>query len=338
VVALSTGRGRQLFFCNKGSDKNVLHEVTSFNVGRQIREAVELSGNREWQVKLQPLNPDDARAIDIKLYCYVKHVRLSGVHDVPVPTNDDLIHQISVDTEFFSILRNMLTEGTFLSMDTIRGIYEQLMQSHGSNKSYSSKEVKAKILHNMPGEVEFARPYFNRPETVCSSESKNAAVRDAAKQAGNPQQDILTIMNCATIIRRDILAASSQKWSFNGSLCCDDRQQRVPVSLQMLLKWILRGTGNGTEVRNEEVEQASLRLSQNIMYETKSNCQVSYQAKGASRRFNHSRYAENEQVLAVAFKVHSYIHRISITAVNSNYLFCLPVMLAACTWLMQLFI
>ena len=98
----------------------------------------------------------------------------------------------------------------------------------------------------------------------------------------------------------------AQKWSFSGTLCEPDRHSRIPVSLRMLLKWILQGTGSGAEVHNEEIEQASVRLAQNIIYETKSNRQVSYQGKSKFRCFNRSRSFENEQVLAVAFKVHAY--------------------------------
>jgi len=39
----------------------------------------------------------------------------------------------------------------------------------------------------------------------------------------------------------------------------------------MLLKWILPGTGSGEEVHNEQIEQESVRLTQNKIYETKSN-------------------------------------------------------------------
>jgi len=303
-----TPKADRCLFCNEGSDEDTLHEVTSFNVGRRIREAVEASQNREWQVKLQPLNPDDARSIDIKyhLYCYVKYVQRAGQRDVPVATYDDHIREVRVDTEFFSILRNMLTGGKFVAMDAITGIYDQLMLSSGLSRTYTSKEVKAKILKNMAGEVEFARPHFNRPEMICSRESKNAAVCGAAAQAEDLEQDMLNIMKCATVIRRDILDSVAQKWSFSGTLCEPDRHTRIPLSLRMLLKWILQGTGSGAEVRSEEVEQASVRLAQNIMYETKSNRQVSYQGKSNCRRFNRSRSFENEQVLAVAFKVHAY--------------------------------
>jgi len=298
------------FFCNVGEEKDALHEVSSLNVGRQIREAVELSNNREWQVKLQPLNPDDARSIDIKyhLYCYVKYVQRAGQYVSPAaaPSYDDRMHEASADTEFVYILRNMLSDGNIVSMETVRAMYEQLLESHGVTRTYVTKEIKAKILANMESEVEFARPFFNRPETICATSTKNAAIRDAVKTASNPQQDMLAVMKCATLIRREILQCTTQKWSFSGSLCTDSSQNRVPVALQMLLKWILLGTGSGTEVCSEEIQRTTLRLSRNIMYEVKSSRQVSYQAKGNNRRFNHSGKFENEQVLAVALKVHAY--------------------------------
>lgn len=149
-------REDKCFFCNEGHEKEVLHEVRSMNMGKQIREVVEKSQNREWQVKLQPINPDDARAINVKyhLYCYVKHVQRAGTGDLPMVSRDEQIHQISVDTELCSILKNMLTEGVFMSMDVVRGIYDQLLESHGLIRSSTSKEVKAKIVQYMPYDVE----------------------------------------------------------------------------------------------------------------------------------------------------------------------------------------
>lgn len=65
-------------------------------------------------------------------------------------------------------------------------------------------------------------------------------------------------MKCATIIRRDILAVAAQKWSFSGSLISEDQQNHVPITLQMLLKWILQGTSDGAHVRSNDTEKACL--------------------------------------------------------------------------------
>jgi len=61
-------------------------------------------------------------------------------------------------------------------------------------------------------------------------------------------------------------------------------------------------TGSDAEIIDEDTKRASMRLSENILYATKSVCQVSSRAKG----FNRSQSFENDHVLAVAFKVHAY--------------------------------
>ena len=128
-------------FCNEGKDKGEVHEVRSMNVGRQIREVVEKSDNREWQVRMQPLNPDDARAINVKyhLYCYVKYVQRAGSGDQDTASNDEVMHRMSVDTEFCSLLRSMLSDGSFFSMDVVREVYVQLLESHCLGRSCTSK-------------------------------------------------------------------------------------------------------------------------------------------------------------------------------------------------------
>lgn len=123
------------------------------------------------------------------------------------------------------------------------------MESHGLIANCTSKSVKAKIVQLMPDDVEFARPYFNRPETILSPASKNAAVLNAVNVSNDQSAEMQVIMNCATIIRRDILANASNKWSFNGSLSNEDRKKHTPISLQMLLKWILQGTNNGSQIQ-----------------------------------------------------------------------------------------
>jgi len=70
----------------------------------------------------------------------------------------------------------------------------------------------------------------------------------------------------------------------------------------MLVKWILQGTGSGAETCDEETERAS----QHKMYVTKSIHQASSRAKGQTLRFNRSQSLDNDQVLAVTFKVHAF--------------------------------
>ena len=110
-------------FCNANEDgtRHDLHQVCSFDVRKKIREIVGKSDNSEWKVRLQPLNPDDARAIDIKYHrvCYITASRRFSN-----PSNDSDMEQVesscyfekivSADIEFISLLKTTLAEKNIL--------------------------------------------------------------------------------------------------------------------------------------------------------------------------------------------------------------------------------
>ena len=98
---------------------------------------------------MQPLSPDDARAIDIKyhLKCYVKHVQRSGPSATTTASDDKCARALCADKEFLAILTTMLSKGQILSMTRVCSIYEQVMQSSGLYRTLSMKEAKAKVSH-----------------------------------------------------------------------------------------------------------------------------------------------------------------------------------------------
>ena len=253
-------QGDRCFFCGDDDSLYPQREVSSFNVGAQIRQLVKASSNEEWKVKLQPLSPDDVRAIDIKyhLKCYVKHVQCSGPSPTTTASNDECARALCADKEFLVILTTMLSEGQILSMTRVCSIYEQVMQSTVLYRTCTVKAAKAKVLQNLGGEAEFAIPHYKQRETICSSAARNAAIREAAKHATNADQDMMAVMNAATVIHQDILNCVSQKWSFSGLLNSERAHSRVPLSFQMLFKWILQGTSSGAEIHDSETKRASL--------------------------------------------------------------------------------
>ena len=64
-----------------------------------------------------------------------------------------------------------------------------------------------------------------------------------------PDTEVLLFV---AIIRGDILNSVSQKCSFLGSFSSQSAHNRVLLSLQMLVKWILQGISSGAEIRDEE--------------------------------------------------------------------------------------
>ena len=99
-------QGNQCLFCGDDDSRYALQEVSSSNVGRQIRQVVEASSNEEWKAKLQP---DDARSIDVKyhLKCYVKYVQRSGPSETVTTSNDEHARAVCANMEFVAILRTM---------------------------------------------------------------------------------------------------------------------------------------------------------------------------------------------------------------------------------------
>lgn len=75
--AAAAASKEKCFFCQKQT-KDSLHEVSSFNAGKQLKEAVQKSNNQQWKVQLSAaITADDARAIDVKyhLKCWVQNVQ-----------------------------------------------------------------------------------------------------------------------------------------------------------------------------------------------------------------------------------------------------------------------
>ena len=65
-------------------------------------------------------------------------------------------------------------------MNSICDTYESLLKSHGvSEFKVQWKTVKKKIQQNLT-HIEFSRPAQNKPEQLCSTQTKNIAVGSAA--------------------------------------------------------------------------------------------------------------------------------------------------------------
>ena len=116
------------FFCGSDYSQIELHEVRSIDTGPKIRKVVEASENDIWKVNLQPLNPNDARVIDIKYHqpCYVKYVQRAGKTETecaPSNTNGDIL---AADIEFFSLIDNLLQNGEILSLDEVCKTYRSI--------------------------------------------------------------------------------------------------------------------------------------------------------------------------------------------------------------------
>lgn len=317
-------------FCNGDGTTVQLHEVCSFDVGKKIHDVVQNSDNNEWKVRLQAISQNDARAIDVKYHlpCYVKHVQRQQKEELTASQLDQNQRAVLADIEFFNVLHNVLQSDNIVSMDEVTASYIGLRRMHGveGTKLIKNKHVKDLIKSHMEN-IEFSRPSSRKCEMVCSKLTKDVAIKKEI-ESRSLEQNMKNIFDCACILRKDILRGREKPWVFDGSLNSGDRDDNVPASLKALLRWILEGPSMSlTDGRADHIDRASLNIAQTIMYEVKTQRQVSHVPKNVNKfRYNK---CDNEHVLAVGLKVHaysrskhliSYLHSLGLSVTYSRIL------------------
>jgi hypothetical protein len=209
----------QCIFCSGDGMTTQLHEVCSFDVGKKIYDAVQSSDNDEWKVRLQAISPNDARAIDVKYHlpCYVKNVQRQPHKQALNPCQvDQNQRSILADIEFFNVLNNVLQSGNIVSMNEVTNTYIDIRRMHGveGGKLIPNRQIKDLIMTRME-HVEFSRPSSRKSEMLCSKITKDAVIKKEI-DSRSMEQNMESIFECASTIRKDILHGRETPWVFDG--------------------------------------------------------------------------------------------------------------------------
>ena len=98
-----------------------------------------------------------------------------------------------------------------------------------------------------------------------------------------------SIFNAAHVIRDDIIQMQTDPWKFEGHLDTTDRDKHIPHTLYSLLRWITQGKAEfGLQYRADANHKTSLNLAERIMYQMKSQRQVSYITQNLEAGFRYS--------------------------------------------------
>lgn len=133
-------------------------------------------------MKLQSINPNNARAIDIKYHtsCYIKHV-LSSKSDCQhreeaedkKETNEYIIF---ADCGLFSLMKSVLSNGQIKHMSEMYVTYHWLLKElEVPNVNVTKATLKIKIEATLD-DGEFSRLSKIISDLVCSQATKNVAV------------------------------------------------------------------------------------------------------------------------------------------------------------------
>ena len=266
------------FFCDgKQTQQHKLHHVAYDTAGANLREAVELSGNNTWLVRLNEcINPTDAHAIDVLYHakCWANHVtNVIRKRKVQTQVEHSSTALVASDIEFISMVEEFLAEGNVTCMADLHNTYINVCYSNGidaSMKIRSRRELKLFIEDAIPG-VEFSHPKRkNESERVCLKHTKDAAI--VKLEEDSYEEQFRTLLPAALVIRKAVLNA--KRWLFDGSMDADCEQ--IPELLSVFFKWCLVGKGGVSSVptRVNEIDARVNRLSQILMFECLSQDQV----------------------------------------------------------------
>ena len=138
------------FFCQE-IKKDKVHEVSSFNAGKQLQKAVDESSNQKWKVQLSTaITTNDAHAIDVKyhLSCWVQNVqrfKKKGFKNIDHTLEEANVGIVASDIEFVGLVCTLLEDGKVLNMTDLKSVYSRILRTNGvPDIKLSTHDIKEK--------------------------------------------------------------------------------------------------------------------------------------------------------------------------------------------------
>ena len=166
------------------------------------------------------------------------------------------------------------------------------------------------MIANIDG-IEFVRAFRrNESDRFCLTAAKISAIDSAVENSSD--SDLRMIFRCSKILRQEILEASN--WQFDGMLNTDTREM-IPTKLFTMLQWILSGVATElqTEKRIDDVNRKAILLSQQIMYEVKTDRQVKHAPKSDEKETSFRHQREYPLQVGVGVLAHQQFRSRSLT-------------------------
>ena len=293
------------FFCEeKGNAKQPLHNVSTFSAGESLNEAINLSENDVFRVKLSTaVDATDAHAIDIKYHknCWLRNVT-NVIKKAPFSENSssDLVSEAAARIEFLAMTQTALREGEILTMCELQNIFEELLRANDVQKATCSrKALKLLLLSEIP-DIEFHKSKrMNEAERVIIKETRDEAIQLSEDVKAKSNEEMKVLFDAAATLRKAI--HKSKRWEFTGTLE-DVSESVVPEELYRFSMWLIQGPKTDKKLRKqltEDVKRRALSLCQTAV----SMCLTEKQSNNKkSETLRLSR--EMPQQLAVGLAVH----------------------------------
>ena len=217
----------ECLFCDESDNNNKLYSVVTDAAGKNLKEAVLLSNNDKWKVKLSTaINPEDAHAVDVKYHkpCWNKYVY--RINPTSADTTSEMqcaIDDLAAEAEFIGAASMSLKGGSINSLSELEKMNNQIRKSNNLQPS-SRWKVKQLLLGNI-SDIEFHKP---KQKNASLNVSIKATRDNAISHMDTAPTDMNNIFQAAALLRNKI--QKSEKWTFSGSLS-DITERHVPKEL-----------------------------------------------------------------------------------------------------------
>ena len=162
-------------------------------------------------------------------------------------------------------IENSVKSGTFcFKFSVLRQMYKNCLNDLGVNKEINKARFKEQVLdyYSTAQEQSDAKNIFLIFELGMQEMLKR---HQATKSRSDCQEDVLTLMKAANIVRNEIF--SSTWFKFIASFPRKCQEESVPMSLNLLVTMLLRGSDI---LDQESIEsQACLTVAQTILFNCK---------------------------------------------------------------------
>lgn len=256
---------QKCFLCDKSSEDDDLHEVSTFDADKNIRTMITELNDTTLMTRIVG---GDLMAIEAKyhLQCLVKlrnRYRSHGRKASQTPENtDEKMNESRAFVELTNYIEKALESGIFLfKLTEIHSLYINRLEELGIKKLVNKTRLKNHLLEHFSE----AQEQHDGRNTVLIFK---AGMKDMLKEALRKRdfdEDAVILAKAARIVRSDIF--NHKGFKFTGSFPAKCQEKSLPSSLKYLVSMII----NGPNLKDQEKQesQACLTAGQTILYHTK---------------------------------------------------------------------
>uniref|UniRef100_UPI00358EABF1 uncharacterized protein n=1 Tax=Myxine glutinosa TaxID=7769 RepID=UPI00358EABF1 len=256
---------QKCFFCEKGEEENVLHEVSTFDADKHIRDMITELNDAQLMTRIVG---GDLIAMEAKyhLACLVKlrnrNRSLTRKASQTPENTDEKMNESRAFVELTSYIEKSVDSGTLLfKLSEIHSLYVNRLEELGIKKLVHKTRLKGHLLERFP---EAQEQYDGRNTVLIFREGMRNMLKEALKNR-DFSEDAVILAKAATIVRKDIF--SHQGFKFTGCFSAECQEDSLPSSLKSLVSMILNSSNLKDQDKRDS--QACLTIGQSIVYNTK---------------------------------------------------------------------